>query len=153
ASRTFPPSRTSRLVGVRARRDPAGSLRRWAPKARRHDVASPRFLEILRCNGVDQGASPTGVVVPFHGENQVVLETEGVDLRPQPSTISLLEFEGLELNRQLLQGVQAALNEPGVDSQQKAAFMPSTGWRSPRFFRIRGTITTGFPGKVVHLAS
>jgi hypothetical protein len=116
-------------------------------------VAGARFLEILRCNGVDQSVSPTGVVVPAGGENQVVLETDGMDLQFQPGVIVLQEFEGLELSRQLLQGVQAALNEPGVDPQQKAAFMPTNGWRRPRFFRVRGTITTGFPGKTVHVSS
>src|SRR4029079_17617519 len=46
-------------------------------------MASARFLEILRCRGVDQDATPhAGMIVPFKGENQVVLETdEGV--RPE----------------------------------------------------------------------
>ena len=44
-------------------------------------MASARFLEILRCNGVDQNATPTpGMVVPLKGENQVVLETGGMAL-------------------------------------------------------------------------
>jgi hypothetical protein len=44
-------------------------------------MASARFLEILRYHGVDQNATPhPGMVVPFGGENQVVLDTGGMNL-------------------------------------------------------------------------
>jgi hypothetical protein len=115
-------------------------------------MASARFMEILRCNGVDQNAVPhPGMVVPFGGENQVVLETSGMDLEVQSSALKLQEFDGHELNLQLLRGVQDALSEPGVDSQQRDAFMPSTGWQKPRFFRVLGTLKTGFPGTSVNV--
>jgi hypothetical protein len=115
-------------------------------------MASARFMEILRCNGVDQNAAPhPGMVVPFGGENQVVLETSGMDLEVQSSPLKLQEFDGHELNLQLLRGVQDALSEPGVDSQQRDAFMPATGWQKPRFFRVLGTLKTGFPGASVNV--
>jgi hypothetical protein len=114
-------------------------------------MASARFLEILRCNGVDQNAAPhPGMVVPFGGENQVVLETSGLDVEFQNSPIKLQEFDGLELTTQLLRGVQDAL-PPGVDYQQREAYLPDTGWQKPRFFRVLGTIKTGFPGTIVNV--
>jgi hypothetical protein len=90
------------------------------------------------------------MVVPFKGENQVVLETSGLNLVLQQSQLNLQEFEGYELTTRMLQDVRKALSKPGVDSQQRDAFMPSTDWRRPRFFRILGTITTGFPGLLVN---
>ena len=45
----------------------------------------------------------------------------------------------------MLQGIQKELSKPGVDQQQRDAFMPSTGWQAPRFFRVSGAIKTGFP--------
>jgi hypothetical protein len=116
-------------------------------------MATARFLEILRCNGVDQDATPhPGMIVPFKGENQVVLETSGLPLELQRSPLNLQEFNGYELTTQLLQEVQKGLSEPGVDSQQRDAFMPSTNWQKPRFFRVLGTIKTGFPGTQVNFA-
>ena len=113
-------------------------------------MAGVRFLEILRCNGVDQNAAPyPGMVVPFGGENQVVLETSGFDVAVQNSVIKLQEFDGQELTTQLLRNVQDALSKPDVDPQQRDAFMPATSWHAPRFFRVLGTIKTGFPGTSV----
>lgn len=113
-------------------------------------MAGVRFLEILRCNGVDQHATPhPGMIVPFKGENQVVLETSGMDLAVQNSVIRLQEFDGQELTTELLRGVQDALSKPDVDPQQRDAFMPSINWQKPRFFRVLGTIKTGFPGTPV----
>ena len=110
-------------------------------------MASPRFLEMLRCRGVDESATPhPGMIVPFNGENQVVLETSGLDLAVQNSVIKLQEFEGQELTTELLRGVRDALTKPDVDPQQRDAFMPSLNWQKPRFFRVLGTIKTGFPG-------
>src|SRR5262245_18731276 len=114
-------------------------------------MASARFLEILRCNGVDQDAEPfPGIIVPFKGENQVVLETAGIPLDVQNSAISLQEFNGRELTTRLLQSVRSALSEPGTDPQQKHAFMPSMDWRVPRFFRILSLASTGFPATYVN---
>ena len=109
------------------------------------------FREILRCNGVDQNATPPAMIVPFGGENQVVLETAGLDLRVQDTTIKVQEFEGQELTSELLRGVQEALSRPDVDPQQRAAFMPNMAWDKPRFFRILGTINTGLPGTLVNM--
>jgi hypothetical protein len=112
-----------------------------------------RFQEILRCNGVDQNATPyPGMIVPFKGENQVVLETSGSYLEVQQSPLNLQEFDGYELTTQMLRSIQGALAQPGVDSQQRDAFMPSTDWQKPRFFRVLGTIKTGFPGTLVNVA-
>jgi len=86
------------------------------------------------------------MIVPFNGENQVVLETSGLDLAVHNSVIKLQEFEGQELTTELLRGVRDALTKPDVDPQQRDAFMPSLNWQKPRFFRVLGTITTGFPG-------
>ena len=109
------------------------------------------FREILRCNGVDQNATPPAMIVPFGGENQVVLETAGLDLRVQDTTVKVQEFEGQELTSELLRGVQEALSKPDVDPQQRAAFMPNMAWDKPRFFRILGTIKTGLPGTLVNM--
>jgi hypothetical protein len=114
-------------------------------------MASPRFLEILRCNGVDQAADPPGMIVPFLGENQVVLETGGIALDIRNATVKLQEFQGRELTTELLRGVQDALSKPDVDPQQRDAFMPDTSWDQPRFFRILGVIKTGFPGTAVNV--
>ena len=70
-----------------------------------------RFMEILRCNGVDQDATPhPAMVVPFGGENQVVLETSGVDLQFQHSALNLQGFDGYELTTDLLRGVRDELS-------------------------------------------
>ena len=115
-------------------------------------MASPRFLEILRCNGVDQTASPhPGMIVPFLGENQVVLETAGNLVDLQNSTLKFEEFEGRELTTALLRGVKDELSKPDVDPQQRDAFMPELSWNQPRFFRIRGSVKTGFPGTFVNV--
>ena len=93
-------------------------------------MASARFLEILRCRGVDQDATPhAGMIVPFKGENQVVLETYGMDVQLQ-SAVKLQEFDGRDLTVELLRGVQDELSKPGTDPQQKEAFMPSAVWPS-----------------------
>jgi hypothetical protein len=113
-------------------------------------VAGVRFLEILRCNGVDQDATPfPGMIVPFKGENQIVLETSGMDVAIQNSVVRLQEFDGQQLTTELLRGVQDELSKPDVDPQQRDAFMPTTAWQKPRFFRVLGTVKTGFPGASV----
>jgi hypothetical protein len=117
-------------------------------------MAGPRFLEILKCNGVDQDAVPyPGMIVPFLGENQILLETSGFDVEVQSRAIKLQEFDGCELTSELLRGVQEALSGADVDPQQRDAFMPYTAWNKPRFFRILGTIKTGLPGTVVRVVS
>lgn len=113
-------------------------------------MASARFLEILRCRGVDQTAAPyPGMVVPFGGENQVVFETAGIDLEVQGSAVTLQEFDGQLLTARMLQGVRDELAGADVDPQQRDAYMPFTAWQKPRFFRVRGTTKTGFPGAFV----
>jgi hypothetical protein len=113
-------------------------------------MANTRFQEILRCHGVDQQAAPyPGMVVPYGGENQVVLETAGMDLDIRSPAVRLEEFDGRELTTLMLRDVQQALSQEGVDPQQRDAFMPSTAWQSPRFFRVRGTLETGFPGTYI----
>lgn len=115
-------------------------------------MANARFMEILRCNGVDQTATPhAAMVVPFKGENQVVLETSGMNLRVQPTALNVQEFNGYELTTQMLQGIQEELKKPGVDPQQRDTFMPDMAWQKPRFFRILGTIKTGFPGTFINV--
>lgn len=114
-------------------------------------MATARFMEILRCNGVDQDAAPhPAMVVPFNGENQVVLETSGIDLKVQKTPMDVHEFNGYDLTTQMLQGIQEELKKPGVDPQQRDTFMPSMAWQRPLFFRVLGTIKTGFPGTYVN---
>ena len=113
-------------------------------------MASARFLEILRCNGVDQTASPhPAIVVPFGGENQVVLDTSGMDVDVRSPAVKFQEFEGRELTTELLRGVKDELSKPDVDPQQRDAFMPDMSWVQPRFFRVFGTIHTGLAGTLV----
>jgi len=112
-------------------------------------MASVHFQEILRCYGVDQHASPPGMIVPFGGENQVVLETSGMDVALQHPAVGLQEFDGRQLTTLLLRGVQQALSQPDVDPQQRDAFMPTMRWHTPRFFRVLGRLQTGFPGTFV----
>ena len=115
-------------------------------------MSNPRFQEILRCNGVDQDATPhPGMIVPLGGENQVLLETFGMDVAVQPSGLKVMEFDGRELTAEMLKSIQTALSKPDVDPQQRDAFLPDIGWQKPRFFRIRGTSATGFPGTSVHV--
>ena len=115
-------------------------------------MASPRFLEMLRCRGVDENATPyPGMVVPFGGENQIVLESFGMELQIRHSALKLQEFDGQELTTKLLQGVRDGLSEPGTDSQQRDAFMPNMVWHQPRFFRVLGTINTGLSGTLVNV--
>jgi len=116
-------------------------------------MASARFLEILRCRGVDQDATPRpGMIVPFKGENQVVLETYGMDVQIQ-SAVKFQEFDGRDLTMELLRGVQDELSKPGTDPQQKDAFMPSMVWQRPRFFRFLGTMQTGLAGTLVNVVA
>lgn len=116
-------------------------------------MGSARFLEILKCRGVDQDAMPhPGMIVPFKGENQVVLETYGMDVQVQ-SSVKLQEFDGRDLTLELLRGVQDELSKAGTDPQQKDAFMPSTLWQKPRFFRILGLTQTGLSGTLVNVVT
>src|SRR5262245_58462160 len=129
----------------------SGVMRIESDRKRSHGMANPRFLEILRCNGVDETADPQpGMIVPFLGENQVILETSGIVMDVQNSTLKFQEFKGRELTTELLRGVQDALSKPDVDPQQRDAFMPDTSWDQPRFFRILGGIKTDFPGTIVN---
>lgn len=114
-------------------------------------MPNARFMELLRCHGVDQTASPhVSMVVPFGGENQIVLETSGVPLELQKGALRVDEYNG-DLTTNMLVGIQQELSKPGVDPQEKDAYMPFTGWRQPRFFRVLGTMKTGFPGAVVQV--
>jgi hypothetical protein len=58
-------------------------------------MPGPRFLEILKCNGVDQDAVPyPGMIVPFLGENQILLETSGFDVAvPSPARGYKIPFD------------------------------------------------------------
>jgi len=115
-------------------------------------MAGVRFLELLKCRGVDETASPyPGMIVPFGGENQVVLETSGMAVAVQNSVLKVQEFEGEQLTTELLRGVQDALSKPDVDPQQRDTFMPNSSWQTPKFFRVMGTIKTGFPGTPVNI--
>jgi hypothetical protein len=113
-------------------------------------MAQANFYEIFRCVGVDQNANPPGIIVPFRGSNQVVLETSGMDLHVPPIPgILLEEFDGKDISRKLIE-INNALYQPDVDSQFKEAFLPTaTHWYNPRFFRIHGNAATGFPGVLV----
>jgi len=91
------------------------------------------------------------MVVPFGGENQVVLETSGMDLDVRSSAVKFQEFEGFELTTELLRGVKDELSRPDVDPQQRDAFMPDMSWDQPRFFRVLGTISTGLAGTLVNV--
>jgi hypothetical protein len=134
-----------------------GAMRAQANKVRvigeeKNAMATARFQEILRCHGVDQNAAPhPGMVVPFKGENQVVLETSGMDLVVQSPTIKVQEFFTHELTTRMLQEVQKELSKPNVDRQERDAYMPTTGWHTPRFFRVSGAVKIGFPGTVVNV--
>jgi hypothetical protein len=113
-------------------------------------MASARFQEMLRCNGVDQQLSPhPGMIVPFGGENQVVLDTFGMDVTVHSAKLTVHEYEGKELTTRMLSDIRDELSKADVDPQQRLAFMPDTTWRSPRFFRVLGTVKTGFPGTFV----
>jgi N-acetylneuraminate lyase len=90
-------------------------------------------------------------VVPFGGENLVVLETSGMDLDVRSSAVKFQEFEGRELTTEMLRGVKDELSKPDVDPQQRDAFMPDMGWVQPRFFRVLGTIHTGLEGTLVNV--
>ena len=110
-------------------------------------MASARFKEILRCHGVDERAAPhPGMIVPFGGENQVVLDTSGMELQVHHPSLTVHEFDGRELMGRMLRGVQDELAQPGVDPQQRDTFMPDNRWHQPRFLRILGKTATGFPG-------
>jgi hypothetical protein len=116
-------------------------------------VANARFLEILRCYGVDETAEPhPGMIIPQGGENQVVLETAGLDLTLQSGVLKTSEYDGA-LARDLLLYVKEDLSKPGVDPQERDANMPFLGWQKPRFFRILGSHATGFPGILVQAVS
>jgi hypothetical protein len=89
-------------------------------------MAQANFSEIFRCVGVDQNAKPPGIIVPFRGSNQVVLETSGMDLHVPPIPgIGLEEFDGKDISRKLIE-INNALYQPDVDSQFKEAFLSSS---------------------------
>ena len=108
-------------------------------------MGNARFLEILRCYGVDETGQPPTMIVPLAGENQIVLETGGVNLEFKNSPLTIHEYDGA-LAASLLEGVRDELSRPDADPQQRDAFMPNLAWQKPKFFRILGTLKTGFPG-------
>jgi hypothetical protein len=114
-------------------------------------VAQARFLEIRRCAGVDQTAVPPGMVVPFGGTNQVVLETSGMEMKVASNHpgIVLEEFDGKDIGRQLID-LNNALYQPGVDPLFREAYLPTARHLyKPRYFRIHGRAKVGSPGAVV----
>ena len=116
-------------------------------------MANARFLEILRCHGVDETETPyPGMIVPLGGENQVVLETSGMNLDVQKPSLDVYEYDGQELTTRMLKDLQDALSRPDVDLQERDAYLPSIAWQKPRFFRVLGTIKTGFPGTFIRVA-
>jgi hypothetical protein len=114
-------------------------------------VALTRFFEIRRCAGVDETAVPAGMMVPFGGSNQVVLETSGMemDVKSSHQGIVVEEFDGKGISSQLID-LNNALYQPGVDKLFKEAFMPTALYlHKPRYFRIHGKALVGSPGAVV----
>jgi hypothetical protein len=72
-----------------------------------------------------------------------------MDVDVRNSTVNVHEFDYREMATRMLTDIQMELSRPGVDGQQRAAFMPSTAWHTPRFFRVMGGKATGFPGTFV----
>jgi hypothetical protein len=67
-------------------------------------VAQARFFEIKRCAGVDETSQPAGMMVPFGGTNQIVLETSGMDMHVTSNHpgIVVREFDGSGISTQLI---------------------------------------------------
>lgn len=108
------------------------------------------FREIFRCAGVDQKV-PAGMVVPFGGTNQVVLETGGMEIkvRSNNSGIVVEEFDGKNIVRQQI-ALNNALYQPDVDPLFREAFLPSQIFHyKPRYLRIHGKGKIGSPGAVI----
>lgn len=108
-------------------------------------MGNARFLEILRCYGVDETGEPPTMIVPLGGENQIVLETGCMNLEFKDPPLRIQEYDG-SLAASMLEDVRKALSKPGADPQQREAFMPNLAWRNPKFFRILGSLKTEFPG-------
>lgn len=114
-------------------------------------MAQAQFLEIRRCAGVDQAATPAGMVVPFGGSNHVVLETNGMAMkvRSKHRSIVVEEFDGKDIARQL-KDLNNQLYQEGVDPLVKEAFLPTAlHLYKPRYFRVHGKGIVGSPGAVV----
>jgi hypothetical protein len=114
-------------------------------------VAQARFFEIVRCTGVDETAAPAGMMVPFHGSNEVVLETSGMDMHVASNHpgIVLQEFDGAGINRKLVD-LNNSLYQPGVDPLFKESHLPTALYLyKPRYFRIHGKALVGSPGASV----
>jgi hypothetical protein len=114
-------------------------------------VAEAYFLEIWRCAGVDHRATPPGMMVPFGGSNQIVLETSGMELTVKSNHVGIVleEFDGKGISTQL-QDLNVALYQPDIDPLFREAFMPvAYGLYKPRYFRIHGKALVGSPGASV----
>jgi hypothetical protein len=114
-------------------------------------VAQARFFEIKRCAGVDETSQPAGMMVPFGGTNQVVLETSGMDMDVTSNHpgIVVKEFDGSGIGSQLID-LNNSLYQPDVDPLFKEAFLPTALYLyKPRYFRIHGTALVGSPGASV----
>ena len=114
-------------------------------------MAQAVFLEIRRCAGVDHDATPAGMMVPFGGTNQIVLETSGIqmDVKSNHKGVVVEEFDGKGISTQL-QDLNVALYQPDVDPLFREAFMPvAYALFTPRYFRIHGKALVGSPGASV----
>ena len=114
-------------------------------------MAHARFFEIRRCAGVDETAMPAGMVVPFGGTNQVVLETSGMkmEVASNHDGIKLEEFDGKDIVRQLVD-LNNALYQPDVDKLFREAFLPTAVFLyKPRYYRVHGKGLTGPAGAEV----
>lgn len=114
-------------------------------------MAQARFMEIRRCAGVDQAATPAGMVVPLRGSNYVVLETSGLELKvgTRHGGIVVNEIDGRNFTRELIE-LNNSLYQPGVDPLFRESHLPTAlGLYKPRYFRIDGKAAINSPGAVV----
>jgi hypothetical protein len=111
-----------------------------------------RFIEVLRCRGVDEDAIPPGMVVPLAGSNFVAL-TEGRGLRV------VEHHRGIEINEvdpKLMRGIALTLNQalPHIeDKQASLALRPNLVTTDVRLFEIHGRHKVAFPGVLVQAIS
>jgi hypothetical protein len=112
-----------------------------------------RFRELLRCSGVDEEATPPGIMVPLGGSNVVLLDTDGADVEvgARSRAIRVKEIDGAEIRKKLIE-TNIAVNQPGIDSAFRDAMLPTSmfWYYKPRIFEIRShKLPVSFPGAEV----
>jgi hypothetical protein len=116
-----------------------------------------RFYEVLRCQGVDEGANPPTMVVGFGKTSVVALaDGEGFSVASSHAGVKVTEFRDPTFLISIANGIHNLLMQPGVDKKLQDNLSPDTvysGRGATRYFSVFGKGLVGPPGTTIDAKS